>query len=161
MITLKVHWKRFVRLIVQGLQELYITMTLLIPEMATTLAQGPWNGYAVWMGIKDNQVLNPLVEANLENSREQVKAANQMGSAFAEITFMKGLTFKSTISASNIDTRTGDYRGTYSKDRKGVNQPRATYSTADMISYTLDNQLTYNYSEGKHRLNVTALQSAS
>jgi TonB-linked SusC/RagA family outer membrane protein len=133
---------------------------LVNPGDGYDLAQGPWNGYAVWMGIKDNQVLNPLVEGNLENSREEIKAANQMGSAFAEITFMKGLTFKSTISASNIDTRTGDYRGTYSKDRKGVNQPRATYSTADIIAYTLDNQLTYNYNEGKHRLNVTALQSA-
>ena len=60
---------------------------------------------------------------------------------------MKGLTFKSTISLSNIDTRTGDYRVLIAKDRKGVNPPRATYSTADMISYTLDNQLTYNYSE--------------
>jgi len=133
---------------------------LVNPGDGYDLAEGPWNGYAVWMGIKDNQVLNPLVEANLENSREEVKAANQMGSAFAEITFMQGLTFKSTISLSNIDTRTGDYRGTYSKDRKGVNPPRATYSTADMISYTLDNQLNYNYTNGKHRLNVTALQSA-
>ena len=130
------------------------------PSDGYDLNQGPWHGYAVWMGIKDNQVLNPLVEASFENTREEERTANQMGSAFAEITLMKGLAFRSTVSASNIDTRIGDYRGTYSKDRKGVNQPRATYKTQDMISYTIDNQVTYNYDEGKSRLNVTALQSA-
>ncbi|KAA9041210.1 TonB-dependent receptor [Ginsengibacter hankyongi] len=133
---------------------------LVNPSDGYDLTEGPWNGYAVWMGIKDNQVLNPLVEADFANTREEVKAANEMGSAFAEITLMKGLTFKSTISVSNIDTRTGDYRGTYSKDRNGLKLPRATYSTADLKAYTLDNQLNYNYSQGKSRLNVTALQSA-
>lgn len=133
---------------------------LINPSDGFDLTQGPWNDYAVWMGIKNNQVLNPLIEANFANSQEEVKAANEMGNAFAEITLMKGLTFKSTISASNIDTRQGDYRGTYSKDRAGVKLPRATYSTTDLISYTLDNQLTYNYAQGKNRLNVTALQSA-
>jgi len=133
---------------------------LVNPSDGYDLTEGPWNGYAVWMGIKDNQVLSPLVEADFANTREEVKAANEMGSAFAEITLMKGLTFKSTISLSNIDTRTGDYRGTYSKDRNGLKLPRATYSTADLTAYTLDNQLNYNYSQGKSRLNLTALQSA-
>jgi TonB-linked SusC/RagA family outer membrane protein len=83
-----------------------------------------------------------------------------MGNAFAELTLMKGLTFKSSISTSVIGQKTGDYRGTYTKDRAAVNPPRATYSTMDNTTYTFDNQLTYNYSKGKHRLNVTALQSA-
>ncbi|MDP4284877.1 MAG: TonB-dependent receptor [Bacteroidota bacterium] len=133
---------------------------LVNPGDGYDLSAGPWNGYAVWMGIKDNQVLNPLVEANPANYQYETKAANQMGNAFAEITLMKGLKFKSSISASIIDTRNGDYRGTHTKDRKNVNLPRATYSTQDMASYTLDNQLTYDYTQGKHKLSVTALQSA-
>lgn len=133
---------------------------LINPSDGYDLSQGAWNGYAVWMGIKDNQVLNPLVESNPANYQFSVKAANQMGNAFAEVSLMKGLTFKSSISASIIDTRTGDYRGTYTKDRKGSLLPRASYSTDNIASYTLDNQLTYNYSQGKSKINVTALQSA-
>ena len=83
-----------------------------------------------------------------------------MGNAFAEITLMKGLTFKSSISASVIGQRQGDYRGTYTKDRLGSQLPRATYSTADNSTYTFDNQLNYNFTGGKHKLNATVLQSA-
>jgi len=133
---------------------------LLNPSDGYDLTQGPWNGYAVWMGIKDNQVLNPLVEANPANYQFQTIAANEMGNAFAEITLLKGLTFKSSISASIIDQRIGDYRGTYTKDRLGTQLPRATYQTADNSSYTFDNQLSYNLTSGKHKLNATVLQSA-
>ena len=133
---------------------------LVNPSDGFDLARGPWNGYAVWMGIKDNQVLNPLVEANPANYQFEVKSSNEMGNAFAELTLLKGLTFKSSISASVIGQRQGDYRGTYTKDRAGVNLPRATYSTADNSSYTFDNQLNYNYATGKHKLNATVLQSA-
>lgn len=133
---------------------------LVDPSAGYDLGIGPWNGYAVWMGIKDNQVVNPLVEADPANYQFQVTTANEMGNAFAEITLFKGLTFKSSISASSIDARTGDYRGTYTKDRAAVNLPRATYSTADNYAYTFDNQLTYNYAKNKSKLNVTVLQSA-
>ena len=133
---------------------------LVNPSDGYDLNQGAWNGLAVWMGIKDNQVLNPIVEANPANYQFETKVANEMGNAFVELTLMKGLTFKSSISASIIDQRQGDYRGTYTKDRAGVNLPRATYSTADNTSYTFDNQLNYTGSKGKHKLNATILQSA-
>jgi TonB-linked SusC/RagA family outer membrane protein len=133
---------------------------LVNPSDGYDLTEGAWNGYAVWMGIKNTQCLNPLVEANPANYQYDTKTANQMGNAFAEFNLLKGLTFKSSISASIIDTRNGDYRGTYTKDRGGVKLPRASYSTADMASYTFDNQLNYDYTNGKSRLNVTALQSA-
>jgi TonB-linked SusC/RagA family outer membrane protein len=73
---------------------------------------------------------------------------------------MKGLTFKSTISATNIDLQTPDYRGTLSKDRSGVNLGRATYKQDVVNNYTFDNQLNYNFTKGKHQLNVLAAQSA-
>lgn len=130
------------------------------PSDGYDLTQGAWNGYAVWMGIKDNQVMNPLVEANPANYQFETKVANEMGNAFIELTLLKGLTFKSSISASIIDQRQGDYRGTYTKDRAGVNLPKATYSTADYTSYTFDNQMNYTGSKGKHKLNATVLQSA-
>jgi len=133
---------------------------LVDPTAGFDAAIGPWNGYAVWMGIKDNQVLNPLVESNPANYQFQTNIANQMGNAYTEITILKGLTFKSMISGAVIGQKQGDYRGTYTKDRAAVNPPRATYSTMDNTSYTFDNQLNYNYSKGKHRLNILAAQSA-
>lgn len=133
---------------------------LVNPSDGYDASQGAWNGYAVWMGIKDNQVMNPIVESDPANSQFQVNATNEMGSAFAEVRLFKGLTFKSTISGSIIAEKQGDYRGTYTKDRAGVNLPRATYDTRDYSTYTFDNQLTYNYAKGDHNLTVTALQSA-
>lgn len=133
---------------------------LVDPSAGYDLGIGPWNGYAVWMGIKDNQVLSPIVEADPANYQFQTNISNQMGNAFAEITLMKGLTFRSSISAAVIGQKQGDYRGTYTKDRAGVRLPRATYKTSDNRTFTFDNQLTYNTEFGKHRLNVTVLQSA-
>ena len=126
------------------------------------LAAGPVmsQGYALWMGINANQAINPLVEVNPANTVEQVTTKNMMGNAYAEITIMKGLTFKSTINATNIDLQTPDYRGTLSKDRSGVNPGRATYTQNVVNNYTFDNQLNYNFSKGKHRVNVLVAQSA-
>ena len=134
---------------------------LVNPADGYDLTQGASpKGYAIWMGIKNNQALNPLVESDPDNYQFEVKVANQMGNAFAEFTLAKGLTFKSSLSASVIDQRQGDYRGTLTKDRLGSQLPRATYSTMDNLSFTLDNQINYNYSKGKHKLAATMLQSA-
>lgn len=133
---------------------------LVNPSDGYDAGQGPWGPYAVWMGIKDNQVMNPLVEADPANSQFQVNATNGMGNAYAEVRLMKGLTFKSSISTSIIAEKQGDYRGTYTKDRAGVNLPRATYDTRDYSTYTFDNQLTYTYAKGDHNLTVSAMQSS-
>ncbi|MBI1343300.1 MAG: SusC/RagA family TonB-linked outer membrane protein [Terrimonas sp.] len=133
---------------------------LVNPSDGYDAAIDPWNGLATWMGIKDNQVMNPLIEVNKANSQYQVNIANQMGNAYAEIALFKGLTFRSSISASVISEKQGDFRGTYSKDRIGTRLPRAFYNSRDFRTYTLDNILTYNLSKGDHKLTVTALQSA-
>ena len=121
---------------------------------------GAWNGYAVWMGINDNQCLNPLVEADPANASLEVKATDQMGNAFAELTLLKNLTLKSSISAFEVNQRSGAYYGTYTKNNKGVNLATASYSTMDNVSYTFDNQMNYKLSTGKNKLDVTLLQEA-
>ncbi|HWB90713.1 MAG TPA: SusC/RagA family TonB-linked outer membrane protein, partial [Puia sp.] len=133
---------------------------LVNPSDGYDAGQGPWGPYAVWMGIKDNQVMNPLVESDPANSQFQVNATNEMGNAYAEVRLMKGLTFRSSISTSIIAEKQGDYRGTYTKDRAGVNLPRTTYDTRDYSTYTFDNQLTYTYAKGDHNLTVSAMQSS-
>lgn len=121
---------------------------------------GAWNGYAVWMGINDNQCLNPLVESDPTNAVQTTKATDQMGSIYAEFKLLKGFTFKSSISAFDINQRTGGYYGTYTKNNKGVNLATATYATMDNISYTFDNQLNYNSVFGKHKIDAIFLQEA-
>ena len=65
----------------------------------------PFNGLAVWMGIKDSQVMNPLIEADPSNYQFQINARNQMGNAYAEITLLKNTlnpTFKKLFTLLSI-----------------------------------------------------------
>lgn len=130
------------------------------PGEGNDLAVGPWkNGYSIWMGIKDNQVPNPIIDADPEIYQNTTKVSNPMGNAFVELTLLKGLTFKSSISAALIDERNGEFRNTLSKSQLS-NPPRADYQTRNWSTYTFDNQLTYNNTFGRHKINATALQSA-
>ena len=129
------------------------------PSEGNDLAIGPWNDLSIWMGIKDNQVPNPLIDDDQSIYQLTTNINNSMGNAFVELSLLKGLTFKSSLSASVIDERQGEFRNTLSKSQLS-NPPRANYNTKNWGTYTLDNQLTYNMSKGNHKLNVTALQSA-
>ncbi|NQU54796.1 MAG: TonB-dependent receptor [Bacteroidetes bacterium] len=117
------------------------------------------DGYALWMGIKDTQVTNPLVELREGSYKQEGRTSNFLGNGYIELTPMKGLTFKSSLSASVYNYRVGDFRGT---DVKGmVNKlPKATNRFDMNNSYTLDNILNYKLESGLHKLNLTAGQSA-
>ena len=129
------------------------------PSEAFDLAIGPWNGLSVWMGIKDNQVPNPLIDADPTIYQNTTTFSNSMGNGFVEVGLAKGLTFKSSFSASTIDERNGEFRNTLSKAQL-LNPPRSNFQYRNWSTYTLDNQLSYNLTKGKHKLNATALQSA-
>ena len=130
------------------------------PSEANDLAIGPWKeGLSVWMGIRDNQVPNPLIDADPSIYQNTTDFSNPMGNAYVELNLAKGLSFKSSISASLIDERSGEFRNTLSKSQL-LNPPRANWSSRNNATYTVDNQLSYNLSTGKHKLNATALQSA-
>jgi TonB-dependent starch-binding outer membrane protein SusC len=129
------------------------------PGDGKDLAIGPYNGLAVWMGINDTQVTNPLLDADPTIYQNTTTFSNQMGNGFVEVGLAKGLTFKSTFSASTIDERFGEFRNTLSK-AMGLNPPRANSEYRNTSTFTLDNQLSYKLTKGKHKLNATALQSA-
>lgn len=130
------------------------------PSEANDLAIGPWKeGISVWMGIKDNQVPNPLIDADPSIYQNTTDFSNPMGNAYVELNLAKGLSFKSSISASLIDERNGEFRNTLSKSQL-LKAPRANWVSRNYATYTVDNQLSYNLSTGKHKLNATALQSA-
>jgi len=119
---------------------------------------GAVNGYAVRMGR--NTAMNPVLEASsLANYTWTRTVASQMGSAYGELNLLKGVVFKTTISASNQQAKQDEYRGTYSKS-VNLGLTRGSVEDDYITAYTFDNQLTYNLEKGKSKLNVTGLQSA-
>ncbi len=119
---------------------------------------GSVNGYAVRMGR--NTAMNPVLEASsLANYTWTRTVSSQMGSAYGELNLLKGLVFKTTISASNQLAKQDEYRGTYSKS-VNLGLTRGSVEDDYITAYTFDNQLTYNLEKGKSKFNVTGLQSA-
>ena len=117
------------------------------------------DGYAFWMGINDKQVGNPILDVDPANSKLQTTTITAVANAYAEVALMKGLTFRSSLSASYSTQKVGDWRGQWSKAQIGK-LPRTQLDTRAMGNYTIDNIVNYNKEIGKLKLNVTALQSA-
>jgi TonB-dependent starch-binding outer membrane protein SusC len=117
------------------------------------------NGLAFWMGINDKQVPNPLNDVDPTQSKLQTTLANIMGNTYVEYTPIKGLSIRSSLSATYGNSRIGDFRGTWTKSQIGA-KPRTQYDSRIIGSYTLDNIINYNLDLGKHRITLTGLQSA-
>lgn len=117
------------------------------------------DGLAFWMGINDKQVPNPLNDVDPTQSKLQTTTANIMGNTYVEYTPIKGLSIRSSLSATYGNSRIGDFRGSWTKSQIGA-KPRAQYDNRIIASYTLDNIINYNLDLGKHRITLTGLQSA-
>lgn len=117
------------------------------------------NGYAFWMGIKDTQIQNPILEVQAENYQDETRVSSFLGNGYLELTPANGLTFKTSISTSVYNSRRGEFRGADSKAR--LNKlPIASTSNNLNTSYTWDNILNYKLKTGMHNINLTAAQSA-
>lgn len=117
------------------------------------------NGYAFWMGIKDTQVQNPILEVAAENFQDETRVSSFLGNAYVEVAPVKNLTFRSSFSASVYSSRRGEFRGRDSKAR--LNKLPIASSTNQLNgSYTWDNILNYKVKKGSHEVNLTAGQSA-
>lgn len=117
------------------------------------------NGYAYWMGINDKQVPNPLNDIDPTTSKLQTTTINAITNAYIDVAILKGLSFRSSVSASYNMQQIGDWRGMWSKSQIG-SKPRTQLDTRKAANYTIDNILTYKLDLGKHKFDVTALQSA-
>lgn len=116
-------------------------------------------GYAFWMGIADTQVQNPLLEVLPDFYKDETMVSSFLGNGYLELTPLKGLTFKSSISASVYNARQGVFQGADSKGR--LNKLPAAKNAFNLNgSYTWDNILNYKLTTGKHDINLTAAQSA-
>jgi TonB-linked SusC/RagA family outer membrane protein len=117
------------------------------------------DGYSFWMGIKDTQVQNPILEVRASNYKDENRVSSFLGNGYIELTPLKGLSFKSSLSASVFNSRQGIFQGADSKGR--LNKLPAAKNTFNFNgSYTWDNVLNYKLSTGSHNLNVTVAQSA-
>lgn len=119
-----------------------------------------WNGYAVWMGINDKQVLSPLVEQDPENFQDETRSNTFFGNAYIELIPLKGLSIKSSLSTGVYGDRAGFYRGTFTKSRKTTRAPQAIRNTTNSSNYTLDNIITYKKSANEHDFTITGVQSS-
>lgn len=137
------------------------TGTAYFTDLANPSENGDFNidSYAYWMGINDKQVPNPLADIAPKTSKLQTTIMTAMTNAYAEVSLLKGLTFRSSLSASYSGVRAGDFRGQWSKSQIGA-KPRAQYDNRTLGNYTIDNILNYNLELGKHKITATALQSA-
>jgi len=117
------------------------------------------NGLAIWMGINDKQVPNPLSDIDPTTSKLQTKTINAIVNGYVDINIIKGLNFRTSLSASHLGQEIGDWRGMWSKSQIG-SKPRTQLDNKKTQSYTIDNILTYKKDFGKHKLDFTALQSA-
>lgn len=117
------------------------------------------DGYAFWMGIKDTQIQNPILEVAADNFQDETRVSSFLGNAYAELAPVKNLTFRSSFSASVYSSRRGEFRGQDSKAR--LNKlPIASTTNQLNGSYTWDNILNYKLKKGSHQVNLTAGQSA-
>ena len=120
---------------------------------------GPVGDLAFYMGINDSQVINPLVEIDPDNFQRQRKSNSMIANAYFEYEIIPGLKFKTSYSAYTDNYREGEYRGTYTKSRKGSRSPIASTIQNKTSNYTVDNTLNYNKEFGKHSIDATALFS--
>ncbi len=116
------------------------------------------DGYSFWMGIKDTQVENPILEGMRKNYQDETRVSSFLGNGYLELTPFKGFSFKSSLSASVFNNRKGVYVGA---DTKGRLNKLATASNSINFnsSYTWDNILNYKFKTGKHDFNMTGGQS--
>lgn len=117
------------------------------------------DGYAFWMGINDNQVQNPILEAGRDAMQEETRVSSFLGNAYVELTPFKGFSVRSSLSTSVLTNREGRFRNADSKGR--LNRlPDALVRNNFNASYTLDNIANYKLTANRHELNITAVQSA-
>lgn len=118
-----------------------------------------WNGLAVFMGVNDAQVINPLVEVDPENAIRETRTSSLLANGFVEISPLKGLSLRSSLSTAVSTSKYGQYYGRLTKTRATTRDPIASMEDNDLTSYTLDNILTYNLQTGRHHFTVTGLHS--
>lgn len=104
--------------------------------------------------INDPTMSNPLLATQKDKFINIEKRTRILGSLFAEAELIPGLKYRVNFGPDFRNARGGNFNSTAVS--VGVT-PTASSSESYWFSYALDNQLTYDKTFNKHKLNVTAL----
>ena len=101
----------------------------------------------------ESQITNPLFDlANEQNSTQYIRL---LPNVYGEITFIKGLTLRSSFTPDITFQRSGTYDGQFTKPNAGTKPASGVNGHNDTFNYTWDNILTYNKEIGKHKFDIT------
>jgi len=112
------------------------------------------DGKFVIYPIDDSTMPNPLVGKEKDKFINLEKRMRILGSLFAEAEILPGLKYRLNFGPDLRNARGGNFNSTTLP--VGI-LPTASTSENFWFSYALDNQLTYDKSFHKHKLNITAL----
>ncbi len=126
-----------------------------LPIIPVKYADGTWGGNNDYPGMEGGN--NPVHVATDRNNR--LTTQNMLGNVYAEITFMKGLVFRSMVGANIINQRNDYYAG---KELIWISSPNGSASIYNNRnnSWQFENYLTYT-KEFARKHSLTAMAGLS
>lgn len=106
---------------------------------------------------RQNGISNPIFD--LKNSKDEVNRFRAMGSVFLDYKPVEGLVVKTNFMPNFLMDRTGQYRGTWTKNNKGTNPATAKAVNKWGLSYVWENTVSFNRTFGDHSIGATGLFS--
>ncbi len=107
---------------------------------------------------KETQITNPLFDT--KNIQKQTQYLQYLGDIALKLKPTDHLSFTTKFSPNIKYTRYGEYRGLLSKSvSNNASNRRAQLNNFNYVSFTWDNILSYDYTQGIHSFNVTAVFS--
>ena len=101
----------------------------------------------------ESQITNPLFE--LSNELRSQQYLRMMGNLYAQITFLKGLSLRSSFTPDITFQRTGVYSGQFTKANAGSKPASASNGKNNYLNYNFTNLLTYGNKIGRSVFDIT------
>jgi len=111
----------------------------------------------MWTTAQPNPMLDEVAGSNVN----EITDNRLFSSAYASITFFKGLVFKSNLGVDLKFTKNGLYQGPKSLSRINLATANTEMTNTSSWSYTWDNTLTYNKTIGIHDFQAMVGSSAN
>lgn len=142
----------FIHSITNASTSSYANSSGMIPLVEPFDTAGNW----IMFPNRDAQIINAINDRN--TVFDETKINRVFGNVFAEVTFFKGLKYRTMFGLDTRNSVRGQFNGAQSSIRLG-SVANATQTTNQSSSWVYDNILTYNTKiASDHSLNVTLLQ---
>lgn len=128
-----------------------------LPPVATPYDE---DGNLKYHAYRSDSATNPLLESSEDGEHRENKRYRMFGNIYLQVQPLKGLTLRSQFAPQFIFKREGIYIGTNAKNSTGkAANTSAVYHQTTNWGYVWDNQITYEKTFGKHKINVSGVQS--